>query len=151
MNVLFVSAEADPFAKVGGLADVVGSLPKAMRSRGIDARVLIPYYGFIDPTRYNIQHLLTFQFERRTGLESVDLYSTETNGVPIYFLRAQPYFGQERTVYGNWDTDVPRFIFFCQAALEAANAIREQLGWFPDLFHVNDWHTGLIPFLIGLR
>ena len=118
MNVLFVSAEVDPFAKVGGLADVVGSLPKALRSRGIDARVLMPYYAFIDQARYNIRHLLSFQFQRATGLEQVELYTTEYNGVPIYFLRALPWFGQERTVYGNWDTDVPRFLFFCQAALE---------------------------------
>ncbi len=151
MNVLFVSAEVDPFAKVGGLADVVGSLPKALRSQGIDARVLMPYYAFIDQSRYNIWHLFSFQFERQSGVEYVDLYGTEYNGVPIYFLRAQPYFGQERTVYGNWDTDVPRFMFFCQAALEAASAMGNHLNWFPDLFHVNDWHTGLIPFLIDLR
>ena len=68
MNVLFVSAEVDPFAKVGGLADVVGSLPKALRERGIDARVLMPYYGFIDQARFNIQPLFSFDFERRTGL-----------------------------------------------------------------------------------
>ncbi len=151
MNVLFVSAEVDPFAKVGGLADVVGSLPKALRDRGVDARVLMPYYGFIDQARFNIQHLFSFDFERRTGWEHVDLFGTEHNGVPIYFLRALPHFGQERTVYGNWDTDVPRFIFFCQAALEVARVLDDQLGWFPDLFHVNDWHTGLIPFLIDQR
>jgi starch synthase len=151
MNVLFVSAEVDPFAKVGGLADVVGSLPKALRAKGIDARVLMPYYAFIDQARFNIRHLLSFQFERQTGLERIDLYGTEYNGVPIYFLRALPWFGQERTVYSNWDGDVPRFIFFCQAALEVATALRDNLGWFPDLFHVNDWHTGLVPFLIDLR
>ncbi len=151
MNILFVSAEVDPFAKVGGLADVVGSLPKALRSAGIDARVLMPYYAFIDQNRYHIRHLFSFQFQRQTGTEYVDLFGTEYNGVPIYFLRSLPYFGQERTVYSNWDGDVPRFIFFCQAALEAAGALRDQIGWFPDLFHVNDWHTGLIPFLIDLR
>ena len=151
MNVLFVSAEVDPFAKVGGLADVVGSLPKALRERGIDARVLMPYYAFIDQGRYNIWHLFSFQFERRTGLEQVEIYGTEHDGVPIYFMRALPYFGREQTVYGNWDTDVPRFLFFCQAALEAAAAISDHLDWFPDVFHVNDWHTGLIPFLIDTR
>ncbi len=151
MNILFVSAEVDPFAKVGGLADVVGSLPKALRSRGIDARVLMPYYAFIDPVRYGIRHVFGFQFDRPTGLVQIDVYTTEYNGVPIYFLRALPFFGQERTVYSNWDGDVPRFIFFCQAALEVASALRDHLGWFPDLFHVNDWHTGLIPFLIDQR
>ena len=151
MNVLFVSAEVDPFAKVGGLADVVGSLPKALRQQGVDARVLMPFYGSIDPNRYNIQYLFSFQFERRTGVEYVEIHGTEHNGVPIYFLRSLPHFGQERAVYDNWDTDVPRFIFFCQAVPEVADAMRRELGWFPDLFHVNDWHTGLVPFLIDLR
>ncbi|MBI1259588.1 MAG: glycosyltransferase [Chloroflexi bacterium] len=151
MNVLFVSAEVDPFAKVGGLADVVGSLPKALRERGIDARILMPYYAFIDPIRYNITHLISFQFQRRYGTEYVDIYGAEHNGIPVYFLRAQPWFGQERTVYSNWDGDVPRFIFFCQAVLEAASAIRDRFGWFPDIFHINDWHTGLVPFLIDQK
>ncbi len=151
MNVLFVSAEVDPFAKVGGLADVVGSLPKALRERGVDARVLMPYYAFIDPARYNIRHVFSFQFERRTGTEYVEIYYTEHNTVPIYFLRSLPFFGQERTVYSNWDGDVPRFIFFCQAAIETVDALRDHLGWFPDVMHVNDWHTGMVPFLIDLR
>lgn len=151
MNILFVSAEVDPFAKVGGLADVVGSLPKALRESGVDARVLMPYYGSINAERYNIRPLFSFTFERRTGLETVEIHTTEHNGVPIYFLRALPHFGLERTVYGNWDTDVPRFIFFCQAALEAADQLQQNLGWFPDLLHVHDWHTGLVPFLVDLR
>jgi starch synthase len=151
MNILFISAEVDPFAKVGGLADVVGSLPKALRQDGVDARVLMPFYGSINAERFNIRYEFTFQFERRTGLETVEVHSTEHNGVPIYFLRALPHFGEERTVYGNWDTDVPRFIFFCQAVLEVADKLRDWRGWFPDLFHVNDWHTGLVPFLIDQR
>jgi starch synthase len=151
MNILFVSAEVDPFAKVGGLADVVGSLPKALRDSGIDARVLMPYYGSIDASRYQIQPLFSFQFERRTGLEQVEIFGAEHNGVPIYFLRCLPHFGIEKTVYGNWDTDVPRFIFFCQAVPEVAQVMQEQLGWFPDIVHVHDWHTGLIPFLIDQK
>jgi starch synthase len=151
MNVLFVSAEVDPFAKVGGLADVVGSLPKALRNQGIDARVLMPYYAFIDQARYNIWHLFSFDFDRRNEHAHIDLLGAEYNGVPIYFLRCTPYFGQEKTVYSNWDNDVPRFIFFCEVALEAAMSLRFHLNWFPDVFHVNDWHTGLIPFLIDQR
>lgn len=151
MNVLFVAAEADPFAKVGGLADVAGSLPKALRSMGIDARVLMPFYAFIDPQRWGITYLLSFDVVRRTGTIHVDLYTTQHQGVPIYFLKALPYFGQENAVYSFWDYDVPRFMFFCQAALEAAAALRDQQGWFPDIFHVHDWHTGLVPHLVNQR
>ncbi|HEX2907086.1 MAG TPA: glycogen/starch synthase, partial [Phototrophicaceae bacterium] len=67
INVLFVSAEAAPFAKVGGMADVVGSLPGALRRLGLDARVMLPYYGFLDSERYQITPVFSFQFPRRTG------------------------------------------------------------------------------------
>jgi starch synthase len=66
----------------------------------------------------------------------------------MYFVRALPYFGQETTVYSNWDYDVPRFIFFAQVALAVADLLREREDWFPDTFHVHDWHSGLVPFLI---
>lgn len=151
MNILFVSAEVDPFAKVGGLADVVGSLPAALRSAGIDARVIMPLYNFIDQARWGINYLLSFDVHRRTGTIHVDLYLAIHNGVPIYFVRALPYFGQESAVYSFWDYDVPRFMFFCQAVMDAANALRDQQGWFPDIFHVHDWHTGLVPFFVSLR
>ncbi len=148
MNVLFVSAESDPFAKVGGLADVVGSLPKALRQRGIDARVLMPFYGFIDPARWQIEHLLSFQLPRKSGTADCHLFVTEHDGVPVYFLRSWPYFGDEGVVYTQWDWDCPRFIFFCQAAIAAVDALREGVGWQPDVLHANDWHTGLVPFLV---
>ena len=148
MNVLLISAEADPFAKVGGLADVVGSLPKALRKLGMDARVLMPYYQFIDPNRFGIEAFFSFKLTRPTGTTGVDILQATHEGVPVYFLRGWPYFGEERAVYSNWDMDVPRFVFFCQAAIGMIDALLENGGWFPDVVHVNDWHTGLIPFLI---
>ncbi len=151
MNVLFVSAEVDPFAKVGGLADVVGSLPKALRARGVDARVLMPFYGFIDSARYNIRYLYTFTLHRRTGDALVEIHTTEHDGVPIYLLKSLPYFGRETQVYLGWDDDVPRFIFFSQAIFDTAVTLREHTGFFPDVLHVNDWHTGLVPFLLDHR
>ena len=152
-NVLLVSAEADPFAKVGGLADVAGSLPKALRRAGVDIRVLMPGYGFIDSHRFHIEPLFTFQLERKTDTTDVQVLSTEHNGVTFYFLRGTPFFGSEAQVYDiiDWRNDVPRFLFFCQAALKFAEEMQAREGWFPDVFHVNDWHTGLIPFLIEAR
>lgn len=148
MNVLFVSAEAAPFAKVGGMADVVGSLPGALRRLGIDARVMLPYYGFIDSERYHITPVFSFLFSRRTGTTSVQVYSTIYQDVPYYFIQGWPFFGDEREVYSTWEWDVPRYLFFSQAAMASAWELRQRQGWFPDVFHVNDWHTGLIPFLL---
>lgn len=154
MNVLFISTEADPFAKVGGLADVVGSLPQALRSMDmldVDARVLMPFYGFINPADYDIRYLLSFEHTNRRGTTHVDIFTTERAGVPFYFLRALPFFGAEKKVYSDWDGDMPRFLFFCAAALDAITHLRGNTGFAPDVLHVNDWHTGLIPFLVDNR
>ena len=149
MNVLFASAEAAPFAKTGGLADVVGSLPKALRKQGIDARVIMPLYGLIDYDRYNLSHLFTFQFPRPTGLADVHVHTTIHDSVPFYFVQSWPQFGGEGEVYGGWDWDVPRYIFFSQLAMAVAWEMRVRMDWFPDIFHANDWHTGLLPFLLN--
>jgi starch synthase len=87
MNVLFASAEVVPFAKVGGLSDVVGALPKALRQQGVDARVVMPYYGFIDSQQYKITHLFSFQFERTIGMTDTHVYTTTLDGVPFYCFR----------------------------------------------------------------
>ncbi|MDQ7035674.1 MAG: glycogen synthase [Anaerolineae bacterium] len=148
MNVFIVSAEVVPFAKVGGLADVVGSLPTALRKEGVDARVIMPGYGLINHEKYDISRLFSFQYQHRTGTSDVHVYTCVHHGVPIYFVQASPYFGNESTVYTDWNWDVPRFIFFNQIALAVASQLQERIGWFPDVFHVNDWHTALIPFLL---
>lgn len=149
MNVLFASAEAVPFAKVGGMADVVGSLPAALRQHDIDARVILPGYGFIDHDKYDISHLFTFKLALRQGTADVNVYTTIHQGVPFYFLQAWPYFGEDDAVYTDWDWDIPRFIFFNQAVMGVIWEIQRRLGWQPDVLHVNDWHTGLLPFLIS--
>ncbi len=151
MNVLFITTEADPFAKVGGLADVVGSLPKALRGLGIDARVLMPFYGFIDPARFDIRYAFSFDYTDRRGTIHIDMFTTERDGVPFYFMRALPYFGAEGKVYSDWDGDMPRFIFFCMAAIDAVVHLNGRTGFMPDVLHVNDWHTGAIPFVIDTR
>jgi starch synthase len=148
MNVLFVAAEAAPFAKTGGLADVVGSLPKMLRQQGIDARVIIPQYGTIDWERFGIEELFSFKLPSRTGTAQVHIAHTEWEGVPIYFLGSWPFFAGGDYLYTTTDWDIPRYIFFSQAVLGAAWEMNNRLDWFPDVFHVHDWHTGLIPFLL---
>jgi len=149
INILFTSAEAAPFAKVGGMADVVGSLPVALRRLGADARVILPYYGFIDAEKYHIEPAFSFEFPRQTGTTDVYIFKTTYDGVPFYLVRGWPFFGDDRTTYTTWDWDVPRFLFFNQVAMAVAWELRGREAWFPDVFHVNDWHTGLIPFLLS--
>src|SRR5689334_22824810 len=145
LNVLFASAEVAPFAKVGGLGDVVGSLPAALRKQGVDARVLMPMYGIINRAAYNIAPLFNFQFPRRNGLADIYISYTEFDGVPIYFLTSWPFFGEGGHLYTDWKWDVTRFVFFGQAILATMWQMKLGTGgkdaWFPDVLHVNDWHT----------
>jgi starch synthase len=148
MKVLFVAAEAAPFAKTGGLGDVVGSLPKALRKLGIDARVIMPYYGFIDYDHFELEQQFSFQFPRRDGPADVHLHHCLYDDVPFYFLQSWPQFGSESQVYGGYDWDMPRFIYLSQLAMAAAWEMKTRDDWFPDVFHVHDWHSSLLPFLV---
>src|SRR5258708_27885930 len=153
MKVLFASAEVEPFAKVGGLGDVVGSLPRALRKQGVDARVLMPMYGFIDHATYAIEPLFTFQFTRRNGTADVAISTTEYEGVPIYFMSSWPFFGEARELYTDWKWDVTRFVFLGQAILATLSEMRTGANgaplWVPEILHVNDWQTGLARFLLS--
>jgi starch synthase len=153
MNVLFASAEAVPFAKAGGLADVVGALPKYLRKQGVDARVIMPLYGMIDRAAYRVETVATFQFSRHQGTADVRLSYTEYDGVPFYFVATWPFFGEGGHLYTQWEWDVPRFIAFNELILSVAYQLGVGAGgrapWFPDVLHLHDWHTGLAPFLVA--
>ena len=152
MRVLFISAEMAPFAKTGGLGDVVSSLPRALRAKGTDARVLIPLYGPVkDRFGDRLNYLFHYRFSRRTGTADVYVHTTEQDGVPVYFLESWPFFGGGDYIYSDLDWDRQRFVFYAQAAMALAWELGQGRGgepWFPDVLHVHDWHTGLIPFLL---
>jgi starch synthase len=136
MNILFVSPEMAPLAKVGGLADVVGSLPKALRSMGHDVRVLMPQYKSLDTTRFPLSPVKTgIRIPLPLGSQTVNLNLTDCGGVPVYTLENQEYFGT-REVYFN---DLERFFFFSRAAFE----ILPQMDWQPRVVHCHDWLTAL--------
>ena len=144
LRILYVTAEASPFAKVGGLADVAGSLPKSLRELGHDVRVIMPRYGRISPEIYRLEPALdVFQVPLPGGDEPASLLRTDLEGsVPVYMVESEHYFGREG-IYGYPD-DGERFIFFCRAALEAVR----MLNWSPDIVHCNDWHTAIIPSMV---
>ncbi|HJT57260.1 MAG TPA: glycogen/starch synthase, partial [Ktedonobacteraceae bacterium] len=141
LKILMLAAEAVPFAKVGGLADVVGALPKALQNLGHDVRVVMPRYGQINTERFKLEPVveaLTVQMSSFQEQVSV-LQGNIGNGIPVYFIDAPRYFDREN-IYGYTD-DGERFILFCRAALEALRA----LDWSPNIIHCNDWQTGIVP------
>ena len=137
MKVCFIAAEAAPFVKVGGLGDVIGSLPKALRELGVDARVILPLYSSIDRERFGLKYK-AYQFVDLGWRHSYcGIFETEVDGVPCYFVDNEQYFNRD-SIYGQID-DAERFAFFSKAALEILPA----LDFKPDVVNVNDWHTAL--------
>ncbi len=130
MNVLFVVAEMAPLAKVGGVADVAGSLPRALRRLGLDVRVALPYYQTIRK-----QELAPRRIASSVGGA---LWQADVRDVPVYLVEHEPSFGREQ-VYGYPD-DTERFLTFNDGLLAAAGP----LGWRPDVLHLHDWHTGFL-------
>ena len=142
-KVLFVAAEASPLVKVGGLGDVAGSLPKALRRAGHDVRLAIPHYRLISLEGYQASHLGGFTIPFMGG--DVGIGVTEVllgDGTPVYLLGNDRYFDRG-AVYGEPD-DVERFLLFSRAAIE----LPKRLDWCPDTFHCHDWHTGIVPGLL---
>ncbi len=138
MKVIFAAVEMSPLAKVGGLGDVAGSLPRALRSNGDDVRVAMPMHGAIERSALSLTHLLAGVHVPFTGGdERVDVWQAEVRGVPVYLLEHARYFGGT-SVYGGNDKE--RFLFFCDALLACA----PHLGFRPDIVHAQDWHTALL-------
>ncbi|MFN8597606.1 MAG: glycogen synthase [Anaerolineae bacterium] len=137
-----ISAEAAPFAKTGGLADVVGSLPKALAALGEDVRVVMPAYQSIEDAyrtgRHNLK-ALPGEIRIPTGSGSIPIGVFEGrlpgSEVPVYFIAERQMFGRPN-IYGYAD-DAYRFAFFSRAALELARA----LDFHPDVVHSHDWHA----------
>ena len=141
LSILFIAAEGVPYVKTGGLADVIGALPGALRRLGHDVRVALPRYNVVDPERWHLHTVaaaLPVPVSQREELVNV-LETTQGDGTPVYFIDAPHYFQREK-LYGYHD-DGERFILFCRAALEFVR----RLGWAPDVIHCHDWHTAIVP------
>lgn len=151
MNILFLAAECAPFVKVGGLGDVVGSLPLALAHLGHSVRVFLPHYGLIDDKRFNIHPCDSFQMAWNGGTAKVKVSSVSKEGVTFSFIRGWPFFApHEKFVYSQDEgIDIGRFLFFSAAGLEYARRLSARESWKPDVFHAHDWHTGAVPFLLS--
>src|SRR6266852_2286419 len=141
LRVLILAAEIVPFAKVGGLADVVGALPKSLQALGHDVRLVMPRYGQIDPQRFNLSTVLdSTDVNMNSFREKVNVRQGSIgDAIPVYMIDAPRYFDREN-IYGYTD-DGERFILFCRGILEAMRT----LDWAPDIIHCNDWPTGIVP------
>ena len=146
LRILFVASEVEPFAKTGGLADVVGALPKALAALGHDVRVLMPKYRGVERAAGALTPVLP-RLEVPIGdrrVEGVLLGGRLGQSVPVYFLAQDQYYDRPSlytTPEGDYRDNCERFVFFCRAALAALPG----LEWTPHVIHVHDWQTGLIP------
>jgi starch synthase len=136
MHVAILSSEAVPFAKTGGLADVAGALPKALREHGTDAIVILPHYDQIDRGFLTDKVIDNVPVEWRGGIRPTRVWQSEAAGAPAYLIEAPEYFSRS-SIYGHGD-DHERFAFFSRAAL----ALCKHLHWQPDIIHGNDWPCG---------
>lgn len=143
-NVLFIASEAVPFIKTGGLADVVGSLPKYFNKDEFDVRVMIPKYTCI-PWEYRekMVYKTHFYIDLAWRTQYVGVFEMEYDGVTFYFIDNEFYFGGPKP-YSWIHEDIEKFAFFSKAALSAIPVI----GFKPDIIHCNDWQTGLIPVFL---
>ena len=155
MNVLFLSAEAEPFVKVGGLGDVAGSLPRAIRSLGADStsgstpdvRLVLPFHQAIRANRNDLRPLQAYSVRHASGSTAVRVFATELDGMPVYLLDA-PQISDSGSVYASDSKlDGEKYLFFSLAALELARF----LDWPLDIVHANDWHTALAVYALRLR
>jgi len=151
-KILFVTSEAHPLIKTGGLADVSGSLPKALAGQGVDVRLIMPNYQAIKTTE-EISYLSTV----RVNNADVNILETRLPGTQVivwlvdypefFAVPGNPYVDEQ----GNaWENSAERFALFCRIAVEVAMN-RGYLDWAPDIIHCNDWQSGLVPALLSLE
>ncbi|MCR5656810.1 MAG: glycogen synthase GlgA [Butyrivibrio sp.] len=147
-NILFVASEGVPFIKTGGLADVVGSLPKEIDHKYFDVRVILPKYTCMSQEmKDKLEYVSNFYMDFHWKNEYVGIFYAEVDGIKYYFIDNEYFFGGHAP-YGNdplWE--IEKFAFFSKAAL----SILPVIGFRPDIIHCHDWQTGLIPVYLKER
>ena len=144
MKVLFATSEAYPFAMSGGLADVSGALPKALRRKFVGCRVVMPLYGTVS---HELREKMTFICNITVPVswrrQYCGIFEAHLDGV-IYYLIDNEYYFKRDMLYGHYD-DAERFAFFSRAVLE----IIPHIGFTPDIIHCNDWQTAMVPVYLN--
>ncbi len=150
LKILFAASECAPFAKVGGLADVIGSLPKALKKLGVDAAVTIPFYGTAQVKKEDLNLFkpgVEMEFEGKK--EFFDMWKTRLpqSNVSLFLIDNKRFFKgdvyiEKDASSGGGREEAKRFLFFSLAALKAAELTKS------DILHCHDWHVGLVPYLV---
>jgi starch synthase len=137
-KIIFLGSEAAPFIATGGLADVLGSLPKALaKNKNLDISVILPLYSNIsEEWKSQFKFITNFNVSVSWRLQYAGVFSYEYQGVKFYFIDNEYYFKREGNIYGFYD-DGERFAFFSRAALDTI----ARLDIYPDVLHCNDWQT----------
>lgn len=147
LKILFAASEAVPFVKTGGLGDVCGALPKILRKRGHDVRLVLPRYWVINREQYNLMPLFTMGVATGMGTVWCHVLEGKSDGFPVYFIEHENYFGRAGLYDdGKWEyLDNPeRFGFFSRACIQLCQDLKFQ----PDIIHCHDWQTSLVaPYL----
>ncbi len=155
MKILFLAAEAEPFVKIGGLADVAGSLPLALRALSAqapdglsyDVRLVLPLHQSIKIDPSALQLVAEFFIDRDGISVPVKVFEISHHGMPVYFISGAPI-SNTSTVYSTDPAqDREKYVFFSLAALE----LTHYLGWVPDIIHANDWHTAFALYAVHSR
>jgi starch synthase len=156
LNVLFLASESDPLIKIGGLGDVAGSLPRALRtvsaksglsSPDLDIRLMIPFHPGIRTDVFPSRPLAEFKIRSIYREILVRAFTLNLDGLPVYLIGGAPI-DQETAVYtSDLETDAYKYVFFSLAALE----LTRQMGWKPDILHANDWHTSAAVYSLALN
>ena len=145
LNVLFLAAEAEPFVKVGGLGDVAGTLPRALRALSndeikVDVRLVLPHHSVIRSDTFRPVGIYSIPCGK-TELQ-VEAYEGTLDGMPVYFINGEPIRASGSVYSSNNGLDAEKYTFFSLAALE----LPRQINWEPNIIHANDWHTALAAY-----
>lgn len=136
MRVAILSSEALPFAKTGGLADVAGSLTKALHAENVDSLLILPLYDQVDRSLITGTFVEDLEVDWRGRKPRIPVRTSDALGAPTYLLEA-PYYFSRLSIYGE-PNDFERFAFYCRAAI----ALLKRIGDAPDVLHCNDWPCG---------
>jgi starch synthase len=155
LKILFLAAEAEPYIKIGGLADVASSLPLALRSLpaeatldvSLDVRLTLPLYHSIHADISTLRLVAEFTVGRSGGILPVQIFETYLNGMPVYFIAGDPISNSASVYSPDPSLDRDKFTFFSLAALEMVR----HMDWKPDIVHANDWHTALAAYALTAR
>jgi starch synthase len=140
LNILFISTEAEPFAKSGGLGDVIGSLPRELNKLGADARVMLPLFKSIHHKyQSKMKFIKDFTVTLSWRTQYCGIFQMEYEGVTFYFIDNEQYFSRD-AYYGYYD-DGERFAYYSKAALEALKWIDFE----PEILHCSEWQTAMVP------